>query len=178
MAPYKGPVEPGIAFGGYAKPEAGKSINYKLSTGITLTYLINNSKNKTALQPALEWELKFIQFLKTYQSDKMEIAFNAERSVQDAIEELSESEGSTVLISYSVMFIYVAVSLGSFKSFYTLLVWMHSFTVRIVRSFIRFLLGSFKIDVGLRWDRNCYWIGDMQFGRIRLHSFGHNDANH
>lgn len=52
----------------------------------------------------------------------MEIAFNAERSIQDAIEELSESETSTVLISYTVMFVYVAVALGSFRSFYTLLV--------------------------------------------------------
>lgn len=60
MAPYKGPVEPGIALGGYSKPESGKSINYKMSKGLTLTYLINNSKNKTALIPALEWELKLV----------------------------------------------------------------------------------------------------------------------
>lgn len=52
----------------------------------------------------------------------MEIAFNAERSIQDAIVELSESESSTVIISYTVMFIYVAVALGSFRSFYTFLV--------------------------------------------------------
>lgn len=52
----------------------------------------------------------------------MEIAFNAERGIQDAIEELSESESTTVVISYSVMFIYVAIALGSFRSIYTLLV--------------------------------------------------------
>lgn len=62
MAPYKGPVEPGIALGGYKKAEPGKSINYKMSSGLTLTYLINNSKNKTALGPALEWELKLVYF--------------------------------------------------------------------------------------------------------------------
>lgn len=52
----------------------------------------------------------------------MEIAFNAERGIQDAIGELSESESTTVVISYSVMFIYVAIALGSFRSIYTLLV--------------------------------------------------------
>lgn len=52
----------------------------------------------------------------------MEIAFSAERSIQDAIQELSEGEFSTVLISYSVMFLYVALALGNFKSFKTLLV--------------------------------------------------------
>ena len=52
----------------------------------------------------------------------MEIAFNAERGIQDAIQELSESESTTVIISYSVMFIYVAIALGSFRGFYTFLV--------------------------------------------------------
>lgn len=52
----------------------------------------------------------------------MEIAFNAERGIQDAIKELSEGESLTVFISYMVMFIYVAIALGSFRSFYTLLV--------------------------------------------------------
>lgn len=60
LAPYKGPIEPGIALGGYSKPEHGKSVNYKMAKGLTLTYLINNSKNKTALIPALEWELKYV----------------------------------------------------------------------------------------------------------------------
>lgn len=52
----------------------------------------------------------------------MKIAFSAERSIQDAIEELSETESTTVIISYSVMFIYVAIALGKFKNFKTILV--------------------------------------------------------
>lgn len=54
----------------------------------------------------------------------MEIAFSAERSIQDAIQELSQAESSTVLISYSVMFIYVSIALGKFRNFKTLLVRM------------------------------------------------------
>lgn len=52
----------------------------------------------------------------------MEIAFSSERSIQDAIVELSKAESSTVVISYSVMFIYVSIALGKFRSFKTLLV--------------------------------------------------------
>lgn len=55
----------------------------------------------------------------------MEIAFNAERGIQDAIQELSESESTTVIISYSVMFIYVAIALGSFRGFYSFFVCIH-----------------------------------------------------
>lgn len=53
----------------------------------------------------------------------MEIAFSSERSIQDAIAELSQAETSTVLISYSVMFIYVSFALGKFRSYKTILVW-------------------------------------------------------
>lgn len=66
---------------------------------------------------------RFVNFLKNYSSIHLEIAFSAERSIQDAIEELSEAESSTVLISYTVMFIYVSIALGNFKSFTTLLVY-------------------------------------------------------
>ncbi|XP_055296529.1 NPC intracellular cholesterol transporter 1 homolog 1b [Sitodiplosis mosellana] len=122
MAPYKGPVEPGIALGGYKKASSSEESNdYRSATGIILTFLIKNYKNETLLEPALEWELEFINFMKKFDSANLDIAFSAERSIQDAIEEMSEAETSTVLISYGVMFLYVAVALGNFKSFKTLL---------------------------------------------------------
>lgn len=52
----------------------------------------------------------------------MDIAFSAERSIQDGIIELSEAETGTVLISYTVMFIYVAIALGKVKNFKTFFV--------------------------------------------------------
>lgn len=54
------PIEPGIALGGYSKAETGKSVDYKLSSGLIITYLLNNSKDKNKLKPTLEWELKFV----------------------------------------------------------------------------------------------------------------------
>lgn len=84
----------------------------------------------------------------------MEIAFNAERGIQDAIEELSESESTTVVISYSVMFIYVAIALGSFRSIYTLLV---SIGLVSTSNFMTVLLNWFFLFSSERFIRNSLW---------------------
>lgn len=52
----------------------------------------------------------------------MEIAFSAERSIEDGIAEMSEAEFSTVIISYAIMFVYIAIALGKIRSFRSLLV--------------------------------------------------------
>jgi Niemann-Pick C1 protein len=52
----------------------------------------------------------------------MSVAFSAERSIEDEIERESQAEAITVVISYAVMFVYIAVALGKFRSFKTLLV--------------------------------------------------------
>lgn len=57
MGLYKGPIEPGIALGGYKPDDDGKT-DYKLSTGIILTYLLNNFQDRDALTPVMNWELK------------------------------------------------------------------------------------------------------------------------
>lgn len=46
----------------------------------------------------------------------MDIAFSAERSIQDGLEEVSQADVSTVLISYAVMFFYIAIALGKIRS--------------------------------------------------------------
>lgn len=58
MAPYGGPIEPGVAVGGFPKPKIGERPDYKLATGLILTFLINNHQDKSKLGPAFDWELK------------------------------------------------------------------------------------------------------------------------
>lgn len=60
LAPYGGPVEPGIALGGYPKAKPGQKPDYRLATGIVLTFLINNYQNDSLVKPAMEWELKYL----------------------------------------------------------------------------------------------------------------------
>lgn len=116
FGPYGGPIEPGIAVGGMPKVAPGDDPDYLLATGIVITFLGKNQNNEALLTPNLEWEKKFIALMKEYKSDTLDVAYSAERSIQDAIVELSESEISTVVISYVVMFIYVAFALGQIRN--------------------------------------------------------------
>lgn len=67
----------------------------------------------------------------------MEIAFSAERSIEDGIAEMSEAEFSTVLISYAIMFVYIAIALGKIRSFRSLLVIFNLISILVVTIFIR-----------------------------------------
>ncbi|XP_017782929.1 PREDICTED: Niemann-Pick C1 protein isoform X2 [Nicrophorus vespilloides] len=118
LGQYGGPVDPAIAFGGFLKPgeHLSKHSQYKDSTAIILTFLVNNYHNKTKLSPAMEWESDFVKFMKNYtehgKPEFMDIAFTTERSIEDELDRESQSDVLTILISYVIMFAYIAVSLG------------------------------------------------------------------
>ncbi|KAJ9578621.1 hypothetical protein L9F63_005111, partial [Diploptera punctata] len=121
LAPYGGPVEPGVALGGFE----GKN-DYSQATGLSISFLVKNYHNKTKIIPAMEWELTFIEFMKNWTKTEMpsfmSVAFSSERSIQDELERESEAEVATVVISYAVMFIYISVALGRIRNFKYLLV--------------------------------------------------------
>lgn len=118
MAPYGGPVDPAIATGGFLEP--GKYLSdqpdYKKSSAIILTFLVNNYHNKTKLGPAMEWEKKYVEFMKNWIKNEkphfMDVAFTSERSIEDELDRESQSDVITILISYIIMFAYIAISLG------------------------------------------------------------------
>lgn len=122
MAPYGGPIEPAIALGGFL--EAGQTLasnpDFKNADAIILTFLVNNYYNKTKLSPALEWEKKYVAFMQNYtknnQPDYMDIAFTSERSIEDELDRESQSDVMTILISYIIMFAYIAISLGQMRT--------------------------------------------------------------
>jgi len=58
----------------------------------------------------------------TQMPDFMSVAFSSERSIEDELERESQAEVITVVISYAIMFLYITVALGRFRSFKTLLV--------------------------------------------------------
>ncbi|XP_016911679.2 NPC intracellular cholesterol transporter 1 homolog 1b-like [Apis cerana] len=121
MAPYKGPVFPALAYGGFLRegefnyaPE-----DYIKSTGIILSFLVKNSLNETALQSALKWEQRFIDFMKEWDAKErpkfMDVAYTTERSIEDELERSSRAEAITVVISYLIMFLYVSLALSEIK---------------------------------------------------------------
>ncbi|XP_044253675.1 NPC intracellular cholesterol transporter 1 isoform X1 [Tribolium madens] len=128
LAPYGGPVDPAIAMGGFLQPgeNLSKQPNYQNATAVILTFLVNNYHNKTKLSPAMEWEKAFVAFMKnwtaTEKPDYMEIAFTSERSIEDELDRESQSDVVTILISYIIMFAYIAVSLGQVNTCSRLLI--------------------------------------------------------
>lgn len=69
---------------------------------------------------------RFVELLKEWDVKKrpsfIDMAFSSERSVEDELERVSKAEMFTVVISYAVMFAYIAIALGHFRSFKTILV--------------------------------------------------------
>lgn len=119
---YGGPIEPAIAVGGMPTPEPGDNYDYTKASAVVLTFLLNNKADKSELGPAMAWEKLFVDYLKNYTNDRMDIAYMAERSIEDGIDEMSAAELWTVITSYLVMFVYITIALGKIRSVKTLLV--------------------------------------------------------
>ncbi|KAK2576131.1 hypothetical protein KPH14_007462 [Odynerus spinipes] len=121
LAPYKGPIFPALAVGGFLK---GNEFHYDASdymnaNGLILTFLVNNYLDEKKLEPALKWEDRFINFMKEWTTnekpDFMDVAYVAERSIQDELDRTSKAEVKTMIISYVVMFVYIAFALGKMR---------------------------------------------------------------
>lgn len=118
LASYGGPVDPAIAFGGFLKSNDlnSEKPKYEKATAVIMTFLVNNKHNKSELMPALEWERSFVELMQSYTSENkssiLDIAFTSERSIEDELNRESKSDISTILVSYLLMFVYIAVSLG------------------------------------------------------------------
>lgn len=81
--------------------------------------MVKNTADKNELKSILEWEKKYLDFMNKWDENKrldfMEIAYSAERSIEDELDRTSRAEAVTLIISYFLMFLYIVLSLGSFK---------------------------------------------------------------
>ncbi|MCI4390967.1 hypothetical protein PGIGA_G00129000 [Pangasianodon gigas] len=117
MGTFGGPVFPWLVLGGY------EGTAYNNATALVITFPVNNYLNDTEkLGRALAWEKEFVSFLKNYSNPDLIISFNSERSIEDEINRESNSDITTVLISYATMFVYISLALGHIRSFRTPLV--------------------------------------------------------
>lgn len=118
LAAYGGPIEPAIALGGFLDDDhqLSTSPQYQKADVIILTFLVNNHYNKSFLEPAKQWEKLYVEFMEDWtlhnKSANMDVAFTSERSIEDELQRESESDVSTILVSYMIMFAYIAISLG------------------------------------------------------------------
>ncbi|CAG07097.1 unnamed protein product, partial [Tetraodon nigroviridis] len=115
LGTFGGPVFPWLALGGY------DDTNYNNATALVVTFPINNNYDPTKLGKTLAWEKEFIRFMKNYSNPNLTIAFSAERSIEDEINRESNSDISTIVVSYVIMFVYISLALGHIQSFTRLL---------------------------------------------------------
>ncbi|KAK7086013.1 NPC intracellular cholesterol transporter 1 [Halocaridina rubra] len=59
---------------------------------------------------------RFVRFMKNFTHPMMDIAFSSENSIKDELERMSNGDVKTIIISYSIMFIYIAIALGEYRS--------------------------------------------------------------
>ncbi|XP_028982486.1 NPC intracellular cholesterol transporter 1 homolog 1b [Diachasma alloeum] len=122
LGPYKGPVIPDIAIGGYLVE--GKTTyeasDYIKATAVVLSFMVKNKSDKDELEPMRKWESRYLDFMRHWveheKPDFMDIAYSSERSIEDELERTSIAESKTIIISYIVMFVYIVFSLGTFRA--------------------------------------------------------------
>lgn len=119
LGSYGGPVLPYTALGGFlesAEQSLSDNPNYYNSTALIITMTLENYVDKDMLKPALAWEEKFLEFMSTYRNEMMDIAYYAERSIEDEITRESVGDLGTIAVSYVLMFVYITVSLGNLSA--------------------------------------------------------------
>ena len=114
LGDFGGTVMPFVGLGGY--PDAmSPQPQYGNASALVITWIINNHNDKTLNINAMAWEKSVIDFLKNYSNPNMNISFSTERSIQDELDRESQSDITTILISYIAMFLYITLTLGSYK---------------------------------------------------------------
>ncbi|XP_065352858.1 NPC intracellular cholesterol transporter 1 isoform X2 [Cloeon dipterum] len=124
LAKYGGPIEPAIALGGFETPENAPP-KYETAQALIITLLINNHYDQSKLEPAKKWEGKLIEYMQNWTATApkyIDVAFTTERSIEDELERGSKSDVSTIIVSYCIMFMYIALALGQMKTCDRLLV--------------------------------------------------------
>ncbi|CAN9513446.1 unnamed protein product [Ophioblennius macclurei] len=120
MADYGAPVFSFLAVGGYENDA------YTNAEALILTFSLNNyARDNPKFKVALQWETEFLRVVQEYQNNSQAnftFAYMAERSLEDEINRTTEEDIPIFMISYAVIFVYIAVALGDYTSFSRILV--------------------------------------------------------
>uniref|UniRef100_H2Z2C6 SSD domain-containing protein n=1 Tax=Ciona savignyi TaxID=51511 RepID=H2Z2C6_CIOSA len=82
-----------------------------------ITFVVNNfdkSDSRTKLVKA--WEKQFLKFMGEWESEHFDFAYFSERSPEDELERSSQTDLLVFAMGYLVIFIYIAVALGTYTS--------------------------------------------------------------
>ena len=145
LGAYGGPVNPNIALGGF------NGTAYENATTMIITFVVNNYQDKRKLGKAMAWEKAFLEYMKEYvqnsSNGNLTISFTAERAIQDELDRESDTDIITIFVSYMIMFLYITVALGQFKSCSRILVSKEFFA----KDFFKMQLFFFQLGMIYTW---------------------------
>lgn len=120
MADYGAPVFPFLAVGGYSNDD------FTNAEAFILTFSLNNyNRTNPKFKVAMQWETEFLKIVQDYQknpANNFTFAYMAERSLEDEINRTTAEDIPIFMISYIVIFVYIAVALGEYSSWKRILV--------------------------------------------------------
>ncbi|XP_054467753.1 NPC1-like intracellular cholesterol transporter 1 [Anoplopoma fimbria] len=120
MADYGAPVFTFLAVGGYENDD------YTNAEAFILTFSLNNfARDNLKYKVAMQWETEFLKIVQAYQknpANNFTFAYMAERSLEDEINRTTAEDIPIFMISYAVIFVYIAVALGEYTSWKRILV--------------------------------------------------------
>ncbi|XP_065174717.1 NPC intracellular cholesterol transporter 1-like [Sycon ciliatum] len=142
LGDFGGPAYPNVVLGGYG------GVSYMNATALVVTYLVNNHVDAAMNKPAEEWEKRFLETVESFNKTvsfytkqqchlfkncnhstsmatvNLNVAYSAQRSIADEVSRESTSDVVVLGLSYMLMFMYVAITLGkiSFSHPATLLI--------------------------------------------------------
>ncbi|XP_047447529.1 NPC1-like intracellular cholesterol transporter 1 [Mugil cephalus] len=120
MADYGAPVFSFLAVGGYENDD------FTNAEALILTFSLNNyARSDPKFKVAMQWESEFLKVIQDYQKDpacSFTFAYMAERSLEDEINRTTAEDIPIFMISYAVIFVYIAVALGDYTSWKRILV--------------------------------------------------------
>ncbi|KAI9521783.1 hypothetical protein NQZ68_003938 [Dissostichus eleginoides] len=120
MADYGAPVFSFLAVGGYENDDLTNA------EALVMTFSLNNyARTNTKFKVAMQWETEFLKIVQDYQkspSANFTFAYMAERSLEDEINRTTAEDIPIFMISYAVIFVYIAVALGEYSSLKRILV--------------------------------------------------------
>ena len=122
LAAWGGPGFPHVLFGGYTPGSESAQDILSQSNAIIFTFLLHNGPEGSSERTLAEdWETTFLSFMEKIVAKNdlgpgIRISYFSEKSIEDELKRQSESDISTIAISYLVMFGYVSVSLGQYNS--------------------------------------------------------------
>ena len=121
------PIQPTWILGGFIPENVTgfpENPHYENATAVTMNFIVNNFDSHSdnpedieGLEKAKAWEKVYIDFMKDWASKEenmkyMDVAFTAERAIEDELNRETYMDVAIIALSYILMFAYITFSLG------------------------------------------------------------------